>query len=126
MADSGREVCPHRGDCGRGRPARPRLRRESQREDQPLEDAPEPPDPPPLRHLFLRAALHLRQHVLAAQHRQADPGDHDLSVGFLSAIPWVCAVIAMYFAAKWQDKAKSKRPLLVAALLVAAVGTLAA
>jgi len=32
----------------------------------------------------------------------------------------------MYFAAKWQDKAKSKRPLLVAALLVAAVGTLAA
>lgn len=32
----------------------------------------------------------------------------------------------MYFAAKWQDKAKSKKPLLVAALLVAAVGTLAA
>jgi MFS family permease len=54
------------------------------------------------------------------------PGTTDLSVGFLSAIPWVCAVIAMYFAAKWQDKAKSKRPLLVAALLVAAVGTLAA
>lgn len=54
------------------------------------------------------------------------PGTTDLSVGFLSAIPWVCAVVAMYFAAKWQDKAKSKRPLLVAALLVAAVGTLAA
>jgi MFS family permease len=54
------------------------------------------------------------------------PGTTDLSVGFLSAIPWVCAVIAMYFAARWQDKAKSKRPLLVAALLVAAVGTLAA
>jgi MFS family permease len=54
------------------------------------------------------------------------PGTTDLSVGFLSAIPWVCAVFAMYFAAKWQDKAKSKRPLLVAALLVAAVGTLAA
>jgi len=54
------------------------------------------------------------------------PGTTDLSVGFLSAIPWVCAVIAMYFAAKWQDKAKSKRPLLVAALLVAAVGTFAA
>ena len=54
------------------------------------------------------------------------PGTTDLSVGFLSAIPWVCAVFAMYFAAKWQDKAKSKKPLLVAALLVAAVGTLAA
>lgn len=54
------------------------------------------------------------------------PGTTDLSVGFLSAIPWVCAVFAMYFAAKWQDKAKSKRPLLVLALLVAAVGTFAA
>lgn len=54
------------------------------------------------------------------------PGTTDLSVGFLSAIPWVCTVVAMYFPAKWQDKARSKRPLLVAALLVAAVGTLAA
>ena len=54
------------------------------------------------------------------------PGTTDLSVGFLSAIPWVCAVVAMYFAARWQDKAQSKRPLLVVALLVAAVGTLAA
>ena len=54
------------------------------------------------------------------------PGTTDLSVGFLSAIPWVCAVFAMYFAGKWQDKAKSKRPLLAAALLVAAGGTLAA
>jgi MFS family permease len=54
------------------------------------------------------------------------PGTTDLSVGFLSAIPWVCAVVAMYFAAKWQDRAKSKRPLLVVALLIAAVGTFAA
>jgi MFS family permease len=54
------------------------------------------------------------------------PGTTDLSAGFLSSIPWVCAVFAMYFAAKWQDRANSKRPLLVAALLVAAVGTLAA
>ena len=54
------------------------------------------------------------------------PGTTDLSVGFLSAIPWVCAIVAMYFAARWQDKAKSKRPLLVVALLVAAAGTLAA
>ncbi|WP_104174634.1 MFS transporter [Arthrobacter sp. Y81] len=53
-------------------------------------------------------------------------GTTDLSVGFLSAIPWVCAVFAMYFAAKWQDRAKPKRPLLVVALLVAAVGTFAA
>lgn len=54
------------------------------------------------------------------------PGTTDLSVGFLSAIPWVCAIFAMYLAAKWQDKAKSKRPLLVVALLMAAVGTFAA
>ncbi|WP_258061971.1 MFS transporter [Arthrobacter sp. ZGTC412] len=54
------------------------------------------------------------------------PGTTDLTVGFLSSIPWICAVFAMYFAAKWQDKAKSKRPLLVIALLVAAVGTFAA
>ncbi|MBX7443784.1 MULTISPECIES: MFS transporter [unclassified Arthrobacter] len=54
------------------------------------------------------------------------PGTTDLSAGFLSSIPWVCAVFAMYFAAKWQDKAKSKKPLLVAALLVAAAGTYAA
>lgn len=54
------------------------------------------------------------------------PGTTDLSVGFLSAIPWVCAVFAMYFAAKWQDRAKSKRPLLVVALLIAAMGTFAA
>lgn len=53
------------------------------------------------------------------------PGTTDLSAGFLSAIPWVCAVFAMYFAAKWQDKARSKKPLLVAALLVAAAGTYA-
>ena len=54
------------------------------------------------------------------------PGTTDLSVGFLSSIPWVCAVIAMYFAGKLQDKARSKRPLLVVALLIAAAGTYAA
>lgn len=54
------------------------------------------------------------------------PGTTDLSAGFLSSIPWVCAVFAMYFAAKWQDKARSRRPLLVVALLVAAIGTYAA
>ena len=54
------------------------------------------------------------------------PGTTDLSVGFLSAVPWICAIVAMYFAARWQDKAKSRRPLLAVALLVAAAGTLAA
>lgn len=54
------------------------------------------------------------------------PGTTDLGVGFLSAIPWVCAVVAMFFAARWQDQAKSKRPLLAVALLVAAAGTFAA
>ena len=54
------------------------------------------------------------------------PGTTDLSVGFLSAVPWVCAIVAMLFAARWQDKAKSRRPLLASALLLAAAGTLAA
>ncbi|MFC8521677.1 MFS transporter [Pseudarthrobacter sp. NPDC057230] len=54
------------------------------------------------------------------------PGTTDLSAGFLSSIPWICAVFAMYFAAKWQDKARSRKPLLVVALLVAAIGTYAA
>ena len=54
------------------------------------------------------------------------PGTTDLSVGFLSAVPWVCAIVAMFFAARWQDKAKSRRPLLASALLLAAAGTLAA
>lgn len=54
------------------------------------------------------------------------PGTTDLTVGFLSSIPWVCAVFAMYFAAKLQDRARSRKPLLVVALLVAAVGTFAA
>jgi MFS family permease len=46
------------------------------RQGQPLEDAPEPADPPAVRHLLLGAALHLREHVLAADHRQADPRHH--------------------------------------------------
>ncbi|NKX55766.1 MFS transporter [Arthrobacter mobilis] len=54
------------------------------------------------------------------------PGTTDLTVGFLSSIPWICAVVAMYFAGKLQDKARSKRPLLVVALLVAAAGTYSA
>ena len=54
------------------------------------------------------------------------PGTTDLSAGFLSSIPWICAVFAMYFAARMQDKARSKKPLLVVALLVAAAGTYAA
>ena len=54
------------------------------------------------------------------------PGTTDLSVGFLSAIPWVCAVVAMYFAAKCRTRRSPSGPLLVVALLVAAVGTLAA
>jgi MFS family permease len=54
------------------------------------------------------------------------PGTTDLTVGFLSSIPWICAVVAMYFAGKLQDRARSKRPLLVVALLVAAAGTYSA
>ncbi len=43
---------------------------------QPLEDAPEPADPAAVRHLLRHPALRLRQHLLAPQHHQADPGNH--------------------------------------------------
>ena len=113
MADSGRKVCPHRGDCGRGRPARHRLRRESSGKINRWKMLLNP-------QILLLCGIYFAVQLsiyantfwLPSIVKQI-PGTTDLSVGFLSAIPWVCAVIAMYFAAKWQDKAKSKRPLLV-------------
>lgn len=50
-------------------------------------------------------------------------GTNDITVGLLSSLPWICAVIAMYLAGRAGDRAGDRRPLLVIALLTAAVGT---
>lgn len=50
-------------------------------------------------------------------------GTNDITVGLLSSLPWICAVIAMYLAGRAGDRAGDRRPLLVIALLTAGVGT---
>ncbi len=50
-------------------------------------------------------------------------GTNDITVGLLSSLPWICAVIAMYLAGRAGDRSGDRRPLLVIALLTAAVGT---
>ncbi|GAB24946.1 putative major facilitator superfamily transporter [Gordonia polyisoprenivorans NBRC 16320 = JCM 10675] len=53
-------------------------------------------------------------------------GTNDVTVGLLSSLPWICAVVAMYVSSRIGDRTGNRRPLLVIALLVAAVGTYAA
>lgn len=50
-------------------------------------------------------------------------GTTDVTVGLLSSLPWICAVVAMYFAGRASDRLGRSKPLLIAALLTAAVGT---
>ncbi|WP_093799919.1 MFS transporter [Streptomyces sp. Wb2n-11] len=50
-------------------------------------------------------------------------GVNDITVGLLSSLPWICAVVAMYLAGRASDRLGRSKPLLVAALLVAAAGT---
>ncbi|QOV37018.1 MFS transporter [Streptomyces ferrugineus] len=44
-------------------------------------------------------------------------------VGLLTAVPWICAVIAMYTMAHFTDRAPDRRPYLAIALVLSAVGT---
>ncbi|MFD7920238.1 MFS transporter [Streptomyces sp. NPDC059740] len=50
-------------------------------------------------------------------------GTDDVTVGLLSSLPWICAVVAMYLSGRVSDRTGRSKPLLVVALLVAAVGT---
>ncbi|WP_416565314.1 MFS transporter [Nocardia testacea] len=50
-------------------------------------------------------------------------GLNDITVGLLSSLPWICAVGAMYASARVGDRTGNRRPLLIVALLTAAVGT---
>ncbi|WP_115944604.1 MFS transporter [Amycolatopsis thermalba] len=50
-------------------------------------------------------------------------GTNDITVGLLSSLPWICAVVAMYFTGRASDKLGRSKPLLIGALTVAAAGT---
>ncbi|MGW0160008.1 MFS transporter [Mycobacterium sp. NPDC003323] len=51
-------------------------------------------------------------------------GLNDITVGLLSSLPWISAVVAMYLSSRLGDHNPSlRRPLLVLALITAAVGT---
>ncbi|MFF1699502.1 MFS transporter [Streptomyces sp. NPDC058257] len=44
-------------------------------------------------------------------------------IGLLSAIPWICAVVAMYSMGSVTDRAQDRRPYLASALVLSALGT---
>ncbi|MFF7652951.1 MFS transporter [Streptomyces sp. NPDC007983] len=44
-------------------------------------------------------------------------------IGLLSAIPWICAVIAMYTMSRYTDRMPDRRPYLAIVLVLSAVGT---
>jgi MFS family permease len=50
-------------------------------------------------------------------------GLSSFEVGLLSAIPWICAVIAMYTVSHFTDGSPDRRPYLAIALILSAVGT---
>ncbi|WP_246113934.1 MFS transporter [Streptomyces montanus] len=50
-------------------------------------------------------------------------GLSSFEVGLLSAIPWICAVIAMYSMSHFTDRARDRRPYLALALVLSAIGT---
>jgi MFS family permease len=54
------------------------------------------------------------------------PGLSDFQIGLLSAIPWICAIIAMYTLAWHTDRTQVRRPWVAVGLVVGAVGTLLA
>ncbi|MFJ8537091.1 MFS transporter [Streptomyces sp. NPDC093591] len=50
-------------------------------------------------------------------------GLSSFEVGLLTAVPWICAVIAMYTMAHFTDRAPDRRPYLAIALVLSAAGT---
>ncbi|MEU0582379.1 MFS transporter [Streptomyces sp. NPDC006132] len=50
-------------------------------------------------------------------------GLSSFQIGLLSAIPWICAVIAMYTMSHFTDRAPDRRPYLAIALVLSATGT---
>ncbi|MCK2244492.1 MULTISPECIES: MFS transporter [unclassified Crossiella] len=50
-------------------------------------------------------------------------GADDVTVGLLSSLPWICAIVAMYLTGRASDRTGRSKPLLIAALVVAAGAT---
>ncbi|GAA2796154.1 MFS transporter [Crossiella cryophila] len=50
-------------------------------------------------------------------------GADDVTVGLLSSLPWICAIVAMYLTGRASDRTGRSKPLLIAALVVAAIAT---
>ncbi|AXG81271.1 MFS transporter [Streptomyces paludis] len=50
-------------------------------------------------------------------------GTNDMTVGLLSSLPWICAIVAMFTLARIGDRTGRRKPLLIGALLMAAVGS---
>lgn len=48
---------------------------------------------------------------------------NDFSVGLLSAIPWICAIAAMYTVARFTDRRGKRRSGVAAGLMLGAIGT---
>ncbi|WP_373566970.1 MFS transporter [Streptomyces griseicoloratus] len=53
-------------------------------------------------------------------------GLSDLQVGFLTAVPWLCAIAAVYVSGRISDRIGKRRPVLIALLLLGGCGTLLA
>ncbi|MDW6066480.1 MFS transporter [Streptomyces sp. FXJ1.4098] len=70
-----------------------------------------------------RPDVDLRQHLLAAVDRPEHQGTNDVTVGLLSSVPWVFAMVAMFLLARIGDRTDRRKPLLIGALVAAAVGS---
>ncbi len=53
-------------------------------------------------------------------------GLSDLQVGFLTSVPWICAIAAVYVSGRISDRIGKRRPVLVVLLLIGGCGTLLA
>lgn len=50
-------------------------------------------------------------------------GTNDITVGLLSSLPWICAIVVMFAVARLGDRTGKRRQILIGLLLVSAVGS---
>ncbi|WP_256870500.1 MFS transporter [Paenarthrobacter nitroguajacolicus] len=73
----------------------------------------------------VQMAIYATTFWLPAIIRQIGVAD-DISVGFLSALPWLCALGSLLYMARRGDRTGNRKPLLFISLVVAALGTILA